>query len=382
MIINLTPYSIFTVTLTINIFILFFIFITNFKTIVLKIPLRLTSIILLTISIRLLLPFEFEFTNPIPSFNILPKVDNILKKTMININSNKTLNTLSLVYFIWLIIAIILVVNYFYKYFLLYKKTSKIPNTNNKNVLNILNKIKKQYNFNFTPKIITNKNVKFPSEFGYFNQIIFINDIDYNEDEIYYILLHEMLHFYSKTNIIITFIKILNLVFWWNPINYLLTKHIENIMEIYVDQYVTKSLNYKEKVIYMKCIFKAYKLTNNNIINNSLINPIGSNFSNNITFKRIKIIDICNSKKNNNKFICILLLIIFLGFLNLSIKYVIQPAWNPPEQDLKEITNEDLKENNSYIIKENGKYIMYYNNDPLISSETLNDLPNVPYIER
>lgn len=377
--INLTPYSVLTVILITNIFILLFIIFTSFKTVISKIPLWILNVIILIIGLRLLLPFEFIFTHLISSNNILPKVNYIFKFTIIK--NNEIFTVLNLFCFIWILLAIILIFSFFFRYLFLCKTTKYIENTKNSKILKQLNLIKEQYKYKFKTKIILNKEVKFPSEFGFFNQVIFINDYDYTENEIYYILLHELIHFNLRTNIIMLFINIINLILWWNPVVYLLRKHFENLIEIYVDRYVTKKLSSKDKINYIKCIFKVYDLTNNqNRSIPKLVNSAIGGSTGKTILKRFEIINIKQSHKRANILVCILLFFSLFIYIYISINYVIQPIWEPPAEDMESIYYKCNNEN-SYIIKEGDLYILYYKGKPELATPSIEDLPKVVYIK-
>ena len=52
-------------------------------------------------------------------------------------------------------------------------------------------------------------------------------------------------------------------VYWWNPILKLFKNHVDELIETYVDDFVTSELDCNEKYNYMKCIFDIYRSEDN-----------------------------------------------------------------------------------------------------------------------
>jgi len=249
--------------------------------------------------------------------------------------------------------AVIFLIDYIKKYFLLYKKIKYIPQTKNIEILRILNRIKLENNFNFKVAIILNEEIDSPSEFGFFKQFIFLPDYKYKDEEIYYILLHEMIHFANKSNWIKLFIRIVALIFWWNPVIKLFEKHIEFLLEVYTDKYVIKNRDKQAKINYLNCILKIYCLNPSKYTSN-----ITSSL---ITFSEEKILkkrfEIIKTSKNINILLCISILIIMFECIFVSYKYIIQPGYIYFSYDF---VLPKFDSTNSYFVKENSDYCLHY----------------------
>ena len=82
---------------------------------------------------------------------------------------------------------------------------------------------------------MTAKSETVPCVFGVFRPYIVVPDRNYSSKEIYYILKHEMLHFYRGDMAIRILCEILKSVYWWNPLIYVLANLVVDMQEINVD---------------------------------------------------------------------------------------------------------------------------------------------------
>ncbi len=117
-----------------------------------------------------------------------------------------------------------------------------------------------------------------------------MNSENYSENELYYILFHELSHFKNGSNQITIFINIIVSVYWWNPVVKLFKKHIEVLLEIYTDRNVSVKLSEKEKAGYLKCLYNVMQ----NIIglksDNAVQTPVIGGFSDNAAVNRFMLI--------------------------------------------------------------------------------------------
>lgn len=363
-----------TITIT-SVLILLLIFLTDRIKFLSRINIGITYFVIIIIGIRLVFPFEFFFTKSIDSYVYMHKVKEIANTDILSIGTNNNVNVLHILCFIWIFGAIICLLKYFIGYCFLYKKANMMLPCEEEQINKILSDIKNKYSFNFKTKVVICPAFDAPSEFGLLKQTIFLNSNKYNDRELYYILLHELEHFHNKSNWISMLLSVVSCVYWWNPIVRLFKSHMNELIETYVDDFVTKELSYEGKIDYLRCIFNICKADKVNT--NALTESILGKGKKNILLNRCKIV---LDKKMVNIPICILLLFIMSFYVIFSGKYVVQNAEEPPEENMINII--DTNAENSYIIKENGYYILYYNGEGLIRSSNLEDLPNdVPYLE-
>lgn len=341
-----------------------------------KIPMWVTAAFTIIVSIRLAFPVEFlKISHTFLSFEFLPPIDNVIHKKAVMIPDSFNINVSIVLLIIWCVISGVLLLKYFISYYKLYKNVKLTPQLNNK-CLEILNDIKSERNLKFKTKIIQSSAVEFPAEWGFFSQTIFINDYDYSEDELRHILLHELAHFKYGTNWLNLFLNILHMVFWWNPVIYFYKKYVNDIIEIYVDSKVTDGMDDSDKCDYIKCIFKVSEIiADTNTSKLKYVTPLIERDSDKLLLKRFNIIKYKN-KINIPMLISALLLI--LTYLFISCKYVVQPGWEPPADELKNMDTSDFTAENSYITMEDGQWVLYYNGSLFLSGIDTNNFPDVP----
>lgn len=382
---DLTPYSIIAVTVVTSIFILFFILLTRKDSVITRLPMWLMMTLTVAMCLRLLFPIEFLFlSHAFLSFDILPQFDAAIK-TSVNIFENtaasQIVSIVDIFCYAWLLGALFFTCSYFFKYFNLCRRV-KYLETSDERLLNILNKVKDEYNFNFNVKIIVSSAVESPSEFGFFRQVVFLNDYNYTDEQLFYILSHELTHFYNKSNWIKLFLDIVSSVLWWNPVIHLLCEHINNVLEIYVDAHVIKDTDKKFKENYLLCLLDVYKMSftgSNHTM--EYVHPMAKSLDKNLLLKRFNLV---TTKRAINIPMCISMFVILIIYIFVSTRYVIQPGYEPPAEDLIPVVTEfsEFTAENSYIIKEGDWYYLYYNDQRYIKTQDIKDLPNVPIITK
>ncbi len=101
--------------------------------------------------------------------------------------------------------------------------------------------------------------IQAPAILGFRKPKILMPITDYSDTEVYYILKHEMLHYYHHDMLVKILCEVFCTVFWWNPAAFWLKKWIARELEIRVDCSLTSGFSKAEKISYMECIVKSMK---------------------------------------------------------------------------------------------------------------------------
>lgn len=387
--VDLTPYSILSVTIVTSAFIILFVIITSIKAVVLKIPMWILVVLSIIMCLRLLFPVEFLFcSKTLLSFDVFPHIDNVIYTDIPVINNvvpSVNITVVNVFCAVWAIGAAVFVVKYINEYRKFCQSIRHIDSSNDPLILYVLNNIKAEYNFKFDVKIIVNEVIPYPAEFGFFRQVIFLNDHKYTAEELNCILSHELTHFYNKSNWIRLFMDMVKSILWWNPVAHLLQKHVDDLLEIHVDAFVTKYKSHKFKIGYLECIEKVLKFSEStgkiipqmNFVHSMAAASKSKFKKEDIIMKRCNVI---RYGLKTNIPICILIVLVLIVYIFISIRYVVQPAYEPPVED--KILTPNFTEENSYIIKEGDMYILYYNDEPFYGDYDLDSLPKVPIISK
>lgn len=94
---------------------------------------------------------------------------------------------------------------------------------------------------------------------GVIHKRIILPDKDYTEAELRYVLLHEYTHFLNRDTIVKLLVTLFCIIFWWNPVVYLLQKDLEQNLEIKCDLSVARTLCSKERAEYLRTILALMK---------------------------------------------------------------------------------------------------------------------------
>ncbi len=361
---ELSSISVVNTTVMTSLFILFVIFMIERTKILPRVKIGFIYIVIIIIGLRLLLPFEFRFQKYIKSTIIMTSVRDLMRVPVLEI-STVNICIWHLLAGLWIFGAVIYLYRYFSKYYRLHRVAELMPETESGKAYDILENLKNVYGFDFKTKLIVNKMIDFPAEFGIFKQTIFLNDYEYTDKELEFILLHELAHYKNGSNIINMFVNILCCLYWWDPIMWLFRSRIDEIVEIYVDDFVVNGLTKGERAKYMDCIFKVYNVINGRGTASFPAELIIGKGRRNIILERFKII---SDSRVKNDIACAFLAIITILYA-LSIGIIIQSSYGgPSEEDMGPIF-EDINRENSYITYEDGYYILYYNGEGLIASK-------------
>ena len=107
--------------------------------------------------------------------------------------------------------------------------------------------------------LVSDANIQAPFIFGLYHPVIALPEIKLSKDEWYYILIHEISHFYQRDLWIRFFFELLRIIYWWNPLIYLLQKRLIDLQEIQTDLFATKHLNETQKMDYLECLIHVAK---------------------------------------------------------------------------------------------------------------------------
>ena len=95
-----------------------------------------------------------------------------------------------------------------------------------------------------------------------FRKKILLPRIDYSEEELLYILLHEYIHFANRDIFVKLLVSLFCMIFWWDPVAHLLKQDLEQTLEIKCDLSVAKCLNMEERACYLRTIISTLKHSN------------------------------------------------------------------------------------------------------------------------
>lgn len=308
---------------------------------------------LIIIIIRIILPYEFMFTITIASNNILPLLGDILISPITL--GNQTVLVYHIITFLWVVgIAIISLIK-IKNYTRFFKVVNRCPAYSNKEVDYIIDSINNKYKKRKQFKVLFVPVIRTPAIFGFFHPKILMPETSFTNKELYYVLSHEILHYYQGDILVKLLCEILCTIYWWNPAMVLLKTLMSKVLEINIDCSITAGYSESEKISYVECLLKVAK--EKKTIQPNLILSFSS--SKNTTLKQ--------------RFICILddvwmsagirRLFIILSFTMLfftSVSFIFEPYYSYNENMGNSVV---IPTEDAYLIKKEGYYEVYINNE-------------------
>lgn len=192
------------------------------------------------------------------------KSNNAVGNNIIEINVPTDNNFMLYLAYLWIFVAIVITVYTFVKYTkfknlvvdVSYDIEDDDVNCLYKDLLKELN-IKKKIELRGSDELIS------PAGMGLFKSYIFLPDYPYSKDELNWILRHELMHFKNKDILIKFAVLFLKIIYWFNPLVYIMSNRINIDCELCCDESVLNDRSLKEKKEYALALIKSIKLSKN-----------------------------------------------------------------------------------------------------------------------
>lgn len=167
----------------------------------------------------------------------------------------------SFLWFLWIVFALILFLRkvLHYQNFVHRIKKNSIEVSEVK-ILNILADCEEIEKISKPVELYHNSWIASPIMTGFFHPKIILSTEQYKEEEMFYIFLHELIHYKRCDMIYKWFIQIIICIHWFNPFIYLLGKEINRACELSCDEAVISCLGDKEKKAYGDVLITALKV--------------------------------------------------------------------------------------------------------------------------
>lgn len=195
-----------------------------------------------------------------------------------------------------------------------------------------------------------------PAVCGFFSPTVLLPDMEFSEEQLRYILLHELTHFSNRDAWLKLAIAVFQALFWWNPLVYLVGKRFSYILELRCDACTAARFSPEEKAEYADTVLYVTKQSCNPCAGKPeyAFSLAGMSRGKSL-ISRMELLLSPGSmrKKLSPAFVAAALLLTLLSY-----SFVVQPEGYPPEEDLVgayEITTENAQ----LIQTEDGDYELY-----------------------
>lgn len=341
---------------------------------------KLLAIFVVFTVLRLALPFDFPFT-------INPKLPSNISQFYIPIHERRfsiygqSFSLWNLFTWIWAIGAVIGIVKYIVSYFrsnyyiILYGKEL----TNQPVYRDRLDQICRTWNRPNRFRVIELPGLDGPVLFGIVSPRILVpEDMELTEPDLSYILRHEASHHFHHDLVLKSIIKIITLIYWWNPFCILLNSQADVILEMRIDNRITlmDSISTSE---YMRCLVNVTNsISKRTPLSQSL--TIGLLSTKNAALKwRFALLTNNQEKPHPAMNILLMSVAVTIYFVSYAI---IPEAYCKidnalPEQTLEANNVVTPSEENTYFIDNgDGTYDLYYKDWYMETTDTLEFYPS------
>ena len=198
---------------------------------------------------------------------------------------------------------------------------------------------------------------------GLRHPVIYLPEKECNEKELEFILMHEYFHWKRKDLWKKTAVNIIGIIFWWNPLAYLLCKDLDQIIELDCDNAMSKRYSEMDTLYYLDTL--AY-MAGGRRANTDEVSSGTLGFVKNLEVKPVKQrFHYVMFKKENKKAqrkMNLFILCLSLIWFTASYYFILQPEYGVPQADIQKGNTPFVADDENSYLKEqkDGTYIFYY----------------------
>lgn len=209
-------------------------------------------------AVRLFLPLEFPHTLIAADGVIYPHIYNLLTRER-DMLANKPL--VLILCAAWLLGFCELLFRYIRQYRKAIYSVAHYTTPWDERTNALLEQVQRQTGRKLRVQGCTARNIESAFGMGVLHKRIILPDRNYTESELRYVLLHEYTHFLNHDTVVKLLVTLFCMIFWWNPVVYLLQKDLEQTLEIKCDLSVARTLDEQERAAYLRTILSLMKQT-------------------------------------------------------------------------------------------------------------------------
>lgn len=205
-----------------------------------------------------LLPLDFTFTRGIDFKGIFSDIWNILFDQDILI-ADRYFSIARLLALLAVLVSFLKTIRFLILYFRIVCQLSSLPICNSQQVQHIISKLDVAGYKLREGSVLCSGTLHMPYVIGPFRSKIILPDLEFSDDELYYILLHEYHHIRRHDLLKNFLLQILFCLIWWIPFHSLAMKDFQQILEIHCDRSVTNGMSREEVLSYMEMMVSCLK---------------------------------------------------------------------------------------------------------------------------
>jgi beta-lactamase regulating signal transducer with metallopeptidase domain len=305
---------------------------------------------------RLLVPVELKVSKEVPDTIIMPALQRFFRIELFSLQST-TVNVGMAFVAVWIMGSAVYLALFVGDFIRQSKAVASIPSKPTDRFASIMDEKvivsskRKKY------RLIVADGMMPPVMTGLFVPTIILPDMGFTDEQAYYILRHEWLHYLSGDLWKKFFVNLLCAFFWWNPLMYVLKHKLNYMLEIDCDRHVLKNCSDDDRIKYVEMtlsVIRRMKAANTPLPSNAVF--FAESASSSIVVQRCELA--LYPPKGLSKFARAAATATLAMLVILSYIFMIQPHTDAPpyEEGMVEISPE-----NAFLCDNgDGTYSMYY----------------------
>lgn len=323
---------------------------------------------------RFCLTFELPFTRIIPSYRFLPAIQRAAREPCFAFLPSAC----ELFLLAWMLVSLVLLIWLFLQ---LSRQNEDIRNLRrhaNPAATAMAEELSRELNLSGRCTAVTVPGLDSPAVYGFFSPTVLLPDMELSEEQLRYILRHELFHFANRDAWLKLVFAVFRALFWWNPLVYPVGKRLSYLLELRCDACATEKFSQEQKLEYVDSVLSVVKQAyGSNAARPEYAFSLDGISGRQELTARMELVFSPNMRK---KKLSPVLATAALLLLLLSYSFVIQPEGHPPAEDLVGTFEIDVE--NAYILHTaEGGYELYvdgelfqYLNKALLRSSPINEI--------
>lgn len=298
---------------------------------------------------------EFPFTKAIGLRCIYNKVYGAVAMEGISV-AGMQVSWLQVLSLLWIVSSTFVLIGFLWSHYTQIYRVGKFSGNRNISAEKAMERVKREANIDLDVKVFVCPGIAIPFAAGIIRKWIVLPDRSFTEEDLYYILKHEYGHLCNHDLAVLMLIHIYCCIFWWNPMVYLLKTDVADILEIKCDMVVTQKFSKTEKLGYLELL---YRIAREAPVKTGKRPRMAARFftrkeKETPLIERFKLIT-----KPIKKPVWVgqaIVIAVSIGIWLASYCFILQPAFDPPEEDI--YTDSSVREIHTlYLIKhKDGTY--------------------------
>lgn len=315
--------------------------------------------LIITSVFRMIFSFDFPFAAIIHSHTVYPALMDIANATPLSIVPFFRHTTVTQLFcLVWLTGFILLTMRTIHKHYAGLCFLNNRSHSASENLYSIMNTITDSKDAHSCVSLLQCDAITSPIITGLHRPTIYLPNITLEDEQWFYILKHEWYHHVHHDLWIKLSIHAFCLVFWWNPLVYLLKRNLDDALELKVDLLLTEGLPQEEKCTYLHTILDIAQAENSKRISSRFTaTALGFALSKKDLLQRrfYFVLNYTKQKYAPRIFATITALVLSVLFI-LSYTFIIQCYSEPPNAP----NYFKIEPNNAYLLdKHDGRYSLY-----------------------